>query len=130
MDKPKALGPFDYVNEINFGKKDIMAGGNPLAESAYVPFITNKSLSYFLDTVLLANEMNMRQHLDKKLQFHFYLNSVRSRKRFAKWHKDEDERIELISEFYKCNPRVARQYAKLLTEEEIEKITLSKGGKK
>ncbi len=63
------MNPFEYVNAINTTKKDIMI--DELAEKAYNPFIINRSLSYFNDTVLMANEMNINHHLDNRLQFDF-----------------------------------------------------------
>ena len=86
------MKPFDYVNSINFTKKNLMknTANDELAEKDYVPFLTNKSLSYFTDTLLYANEMNRYHFLDKRLQYEFYLNSIRKKKRFAKWAKAED----------------------------------------
>ncbi len=83
------MKPFDYVNSINFTKKNLMknTANDELAEKDYVPFLTNKSLSYFTDTLLYANEMNRYHFLDKRLQYEFYLNSIRKKKRFAKWAK-------------------------------------------
>ena len=85
------MKPFDYVNSINFTKKNLMknTANDELAEKGYAPFLTNKSLSYFTDTILYANEMNRYHFLDKKLQYEFYLNSLRKKKRFAKWAKAE-----------------------------------------
>ena len=78
---------FDFVNSVNMGKKDIMV--TPDDEKVYVPFMTNRSLSYFQETALIANEMNLSPHLDNKLQYHFLLNILRKRKRFSKWNKPE-----------------------------------------
>ena len=97
------MKPFDYVNSINFTKKNLMRNteNDELAERDYVPFLTNKSLSYFTDTLLYANEMNKYHFLDKKLQYEFYLNSIRKKKRFAKWAKaDDNDDLSMISEFY------------------------------
>ena len=51
------MNPFEYVNSINYTKKDIMI--DDIAEKAYNPFMINRSLSYFNDTVAMANEMNI-----------------------------------------------------------------------
>jgi len=94
---------FDYVKSINQTKENMMRDteNDELAERAYEPFLTNRSLSYFIDTVLLANEMNMRQDADKKLQYEYFLNSVRPRKRFAKWVKNNtDNDLEIIMEYH------------------------------
>ena len=86
------MKPFDYINSINFTKKNLMRGteNDELAEKGYVPYITNKTLSYFTDTLLYANEMNRYHFLDNKLQYEFYLNSIRKKKRFAKWAKADN----------------------------------------
>ena len=96
------MKPFDYINSINFTKKNLMRGteNDQLSEKAYVPYITNKTLSYFTDTLLYANEMNKLSHLDSKLQYEFLLNSIRPKKRFAKWHKpeqDDDKARQVLS---------------------------------
>ena len=79
------MNPFDFVTDINLGKKDIITNSdNPeLAERTYNPYLTNKSLSYFQDTVHYANEMNMHGDLNHKMQYSFLLNIVRKRKRFS-----------------------------------------------
>jgi len=81
------MNPFDYVNSINSTKKNLMRGtdNDRLAEKEYAPFLTNRTLSYHHDTVALANEMNQRSQLEHLLQYEFLLNSVRPKKRFAKW---------------------------------------------
>lgn len=119
------MKPFDYVNSINFTKKNLMKNteNDELAERDYVPFLTNKSLSYFTDTLLYANEMNKYHFLDKKLQYEFYLNSIRKKKRFAKWAKAEDnDEVIMISEFYKYSPQKAKAALKVLSKEEKDII--------
>ena len=112
------MKPFDYVNSINFTKKNLMknTANDELAEKDYVPFLTNKSLSYFTDTLLYANEMNRYHFLDKRLQYEFYLNSIRKKKRFAKWAKAEDNNeVMMIQEYYKFSPQKAKAALKVLT---------------
>jgi hypothetical protein len=94
---------FDYVSAINFTKQDLMTGteNDELAEAGYVPFLTNRSLSNFADTILYANEMNMQNHLDNKLQFHYLINSIRPKKRFSKWAKRQDsEDFEAVKQYF------------------------------
>lgn len=127
------MKPFDYLNSINFTKENIIEDSdNPqLAEKLYVPFLTNKGLSYFIDTVYFANEMNTRHQLDKKLQFSFLLNSVRKKKRFSKWHKpQQDEVLEAVMQYYGYSYDKARQIVDLLSDQQITKIkkSLGKGG--
>lgn len=112
------MKPFDYVNSINFTKKNLMkdTANDELAEKDYVPFLTNKSLSYFTDTLLYANEMNRYHFLDKRLQYEFYLNSIRKKKRFAKWAKaDNNDELTMVQEFYKFSPQKAKAALKVLT---------------
>ena len=94
-----------------------------LAEKGYNAFLVNRGLSYFQDTVALANEMNLRADLDNKLQYEFLLNLVRKRKRFSKWHKkDENKKIDLIAEHYKCGQRKALEIINTLTDEQVDMI--------
>jgi hypothetical protein len=116
------MSPFDYVNQILYGKKQLIT--DELTEKDYTPFLVNKSLSYHNDCVMYANEMNRRHFLDKKLQNDFLLNTVRSRKRpFAKWVKTEkSEDIECIKQVYGLSDSKAREALRLLSEEQIQKL--------
>jgi hypothetical protein len=125
----KTLSPFDFLQSINVTKTDVLQGN----EKGYVPFVVNRSLSYFNDTILLANEMNRYHHLDEKLQYHFLLNIVRKRKRFSKWVKPEVENdIEVVKEYYGYSNDKARQVLSLLSPEQITTIRnkVNKGGRK
>lgn len=125
------MNPFEYVNAINSSKKDIMI--DDLAEKSYSSFTINRSLSYFNDTVLAANEMNKNHHLDSKLQFHFLLNIVRKRKRFSKWAKpDQISNIDVVKQYYGYNDELARQVLPLLSVDQINalKEKTSKGGRR
>lgn len=125
------MNPFDYANSINSNKKDIMI--DDLAEKAYSSYMVNKSLSYFNDTALMANEMNRLFHLDNKLQYHFLINIVRKRKRFSKWNKPElINDVEVVKEYYGYSNDKARQILPLLTSDQIKILRekVSKGGKR
>mgnify|MGYP003631541500 FL=1 len=125
------LSPFDFLKSINDTKKNIME--LPEHEKMYVPFVTNRSLSYFPDTVLLANEMNRYHHIDSKLQYQFLINIVRKRKRFSKWVKPEIENdIESVKEYYGYSNDKARQVLSLLSSEQLTIIRdkVNKGGRK
>lgn len=114
------MNPFEFINSIN-SNKDIMV--DELAESQYVPFIVNRGLSYFPDTVLLANQMNMNAHLDNKLQYHYLINTTRPRKRFSKWaKKHENSDLEVVKEYYGYNNRKAEYALSLLTKQQLEYI--------
>lgn len=123
--------PFDYVNSINITKKDIMA--DDIAEKGYPPFMVNRALSYFNDTVLFANEMNINHHIDNKLQYHFLINIIKKKKRFSKWLKPQEvENLELIKEYYGYSNEKAKSVLPLFNDENIEilKQRIYKGGKR
>ena len=124
---------FAYVNAINFNKKDLMVGSenDTLAESSYVPYITNRSLSYFPDTIMYANDMNMYSALDNKLQFHYLLHSIRPKKRFSKWAKRQpDSDVDNVMEVLGYNRKRAEEAVALLSVEQLNDVRkyLEKGG--
>jgi hypothetical protein len=116
------MNPFDYVNQILYGKKDLIV--DELTEKDYIPFLINRSLSYHKDCIIYANEMNRRHFLDKKLQNHFLINTIRSHKRpFAKWVKSEkSEDIECVKLIYGLSDSKAREALRLLSDEQIQKL--------
>ena len=125
------VNPFEYVNAINNTKKDIMI--DDIAEREYNSFMVNRSLSYFNDTVLYANEMNIHHNIDNRLQFDFLINMVRKRKRFSKWEKVVSESdVEVVKEYYGYNNEKARSALSLLTRENINELKkkVYKGGRK
>lgn len=125
------MNPFDYVNSINITKKDIMH--DDISEKAYTPFMVNRALSYFNDTVLYANEMNVNHTIDNKLQYHFLINIIKKKKRFSKWLKPQEvENLELIKEYYGYSNEKAKSALDILTKEQLKLIkeSLYKGGTK
>tara|TARA_B100001057_G_scaffold75220_1_gene69947 strand:- start:9764 stop:10141 length:378 start_codon:yes stop_codon:yes gene_type:complete len=125
------MSPFEFLNAINYTKKDLMV--DPENEKHYNSFVINRSLSYFPDTVAIANEMNKYHHLDSRLQFSFLINIIRKRKRFSKWIKPEIENdVEVVKEYYGYSNEKARQILPLLTPEQIQTIRkkVNKGGRK
>lgn len=115
-------GVFDFINAINHTKKDLIAN-EEASEKDYVPFVVNRTLSYFTDTLLYANEMNVYRDLDKDLQFRFLLNTIRPKKRFSKWAKSEDtDNIDLVSQFFECSTSKAREYLDILSNEQLNDI--------
>lgn len=126
------MNPFDFLNSINYNKKNLLENALPEDEKKYLPFMVNRGLSYFPDTVAVANEMNRYHHLDNKLQYDFLRSIVRKRKRFSKWNKvEQHEKIALIMECYGYTRPKAESVADLLSDEQVETIKrkLSKGGK-
>lgn len=127
------MNPFDFVNSINMSKKDLMTGteNDELAEKSYAPFIVNKALSYFPDTLLYANEVNRLAHIDNKLQYQYLLNSIRAQKRYSKWAKKEDsDDLELIRDYYGYSNEKAYQALSILSKDQLNHIKeqLEQGG--
>jgi hypothetical protein len=124
------MTPFDYLNAINSSKKDIMV--DDLAEKDYNGFMVNRGLSYFYDTVLLANVMNQHHHIDNRLKFDFLINTIRKQKRFSKWLKAAKiNDIELVKEYYGYSNEKARQALTLLNDAQLNELRqkVYKGGK-
>ena len=128
--KKKAISPFDFANSINYTKENLMV--DDWSEKQYNAFIINKSLSHGIDTVVAANEMNARPHLDAKLQYDFLQGFVRKKKRFNKWLKAEkEENLEIIKEYFGYSNVRAQEVLRILSDEDIVEIKklLNKGGK-
>lgn len=114
--------PFDFLNAINLTKKNLMEE-DPGLEKEYSPWMINKGLSFFIDTILYANEMNKLSGLDNKPQFDFYINIVKPRKRFSKWYKkSEDEDLAAIMKCYGYSINKAKSVMSILSEEQIKTI--------
>ena len=122
----------DWLNSININKKDIITEDTD-TEHEYATFIINKSMSGHLDTVLLANEMNINHALPKRLQYDFFLNSVRKKKRFSPWlRKDKIKDLDCVKRYYGYSNEKATQALRILSSEQIAFIRskLEIGGKK
>ena len=112
----------DWLNSINFSKEDLTVD-DPDTIKDYTPYIVNRCLSGHLDTVLYSNEMNLHNHLDKDMQYQFYLNSLRKRKRFSPWlRKDKVENLNIIKRYYGYSNEKALQALRLLTNELLDYI--------
>ena len=112
----------DWLNSINFSKEDLTVD-DPDTIKDYTPYIVNRCLSGHLDTVLYSNEMNLHNHLDKDMQYQFYLNSLRKRKRFSPWlRKDKIENLNIIKRYYGYSNEKALQALRLLTNEQLDYI--------
>ena len=123
----------DYLNAINHTKETLLDTEDEEWEKKYPPFIINKCVYPFQDTIMLVNEINQLPHLDKKLQFDFLLNSIRSRKRFTPWLKaNRIEDLEFIKEYYGYSNEKAKQALDILSDVQIASIKkkLDKGGTK
>ena len=118
----------DWLNSINFTKEDLSEN-----ISSYPPYIINRCLSGHLDCVLFVNEMNMHSSLDKDMQYSFYINTLRKRKRFSPWlRKDKIEDLDVVKEYYGYSNEKAQQALKILNTEQLDyiKSRLDTGGMK
>jgi hypothetical protein len=120
----------DFLKSIN--TKNVKLGVLEVEED-YNPFIINRALSYFIDTVMYANEMNKYPTCDVNMQYDFYYYSLRKRSRFSPWVKPEKptERVELLKEYYGYNTKNAEVVVDMIPESEFQRIKslLNKGGK-
>ena len=120
----------DWLNSINHTKVNLLEE-NP--DAKYPAYIINRCMSGHLDTVLFANEMNMNHHLPLDMQYSFFLNSVRKRKRFSPWlRKDEIKDLDLVKRYYGYSNEKAKQVLRILTNEQLNfiKSTFETGGKR
>ena len=122
----------DYINAINYTKEPLLDTEDEQWVKKYPPYIVNKCIAPFTDSVMLVNEINQLHHLDKKLQFDFLINSLRPRKRYAPWMKAKKlKSLEYVKEFYGYNNEKAKAALDILNDEQISAIKerLNKGGR-
>jgi hypothetical protein len=118
----------DWLNSINFTKEDLSED-----IKSYPSYIINRCLSGHIDCVMYANEMNINHHLEKDMQYSFYLNTLRKRKRFSPWlRKDKVTDLECVKQYYGYSNEKAFQALKILTKEQLTfiKQRLDIGGTK
>jgi hypothetical protein len=122
----------DWLNSINQTKTNLM-DENPESVKEYTPYIINKCLSAHIDCILFANEMNKYHHLDKDMQYSFYINTLRKRKRFSPWlRKDKVKDLECVKRYYGYSNEKASQALKILSKSQLDfiKQRLDIGGTK
>ena len=122
----------DWLNSINFNKDNLIEE-DPSEIKNYPPYIINRCLSGHLDCIMYANEMNKYSFLDKDMQYSFYLNTLRKKKRFSPWlRKDKVTDLEIIKQYYGYSNEKASNALKILTPEQIKfiKQRLDTGGSK
>ena len=123
------MSPFDYLKAINETKEDVML--TPEDERKYSPFIVNRGLSFFMDTIFQVNELNRNYHLEVRLQFDYLLNSVRKKKRYSKWLKPEKlQDLDVVKEYYGFSNEKAKDALSTLSEDQLAfiKDKLNQGG--
>jgi hypothetical protein len=122
----------DWLNSINQTKKNLI-DEDPTITKEYPPYIINKCLSGHIDCLMYANEMNLNHALDKKLQYDFFINIVRIKKRYSPWiRKDKIKDLDVVKSYYKYSNEKAEQALKILTQDQINfiKSKLETGGTK
>lgn len=122
----------DWLNSINKTKKNLI-DENPSSEKNYPPYIINRCLSGHIDAIMFANEMNMFHFLPKKMQYDFFINSLRKRKRFSPWIRQElIKDLDYVKKYYGYNNEKAKQALKILTKEQLNfiKSKFDVGGQK
>ena len=123
----------EYLKSINQTKENLMDSDDPMWEKKYSPYIINKCIAPFNDTIMFVNEINMRHHLENKLQYDFLLNTIRTRKRYAPWIKQSKQKnLQYVKEYYDYSNSKAKSVLDILDDEQIEfiKSKLNKGGMK
>lgn len=123
-----AITPFDFIKSASETKEDLIANSDDpeTTEKDYNAYMVNRGFSFFPDTILHANEMNMNSHLPKYAQYLYYMSALRSRKRYSKWLKaDKNEKLDAVQKYYQCNRNTAKSYLALLTDEDF--IVINKG---
>ena len=108
----------DWLNSINYNKEDLSA-----EIKSYPPYIVNRCLSGHIDCIMFANEMNLNHQLDKDMQYQFYLNSLRKRKRFSPWlKKDKVQNLDIVKQYYGYSNEKASQALRILSKQQLEYI--------
>jgi hypothetical protein len=131
IEEQKGPSPFDFIKSVSNTKQD-MIKDDPEVIKNYNAFIINRGLSYFPDTVLIANDMNRYSDIPAESQYYYYMGAIRKGKRFSKWHKPKkDADIELIQKIYNVRLEVAKQYRKLISDKDMKQLhELSDTGEK
>jgi len=121
---------FDFINDLSQNKKDLLTEEN---EREYSAYMINRFLSMNITTIMYVNEMNMNGHLPKRMQYDYYLNSIKKQKRYFKYikHKRQDD-IDVIKEYHGYSEARAKEVLPIFTDEDIQymKDRLNKGGVK
>ena len=129
----KSLTPFDFIDALSKESTKSNFIDDTEIEKAYIPFIINRHYSQFIDTVMLANQMNQMHHLDNKMQFEFYRALIKKQKRFTKWVKktEDDKNVKMIQELFGYSRHKAISALSILTSDQIKQLKkeILKGGK-
>lgn len=118
----KGLSPFDFIKSVSNNKKDLLKD-NPENVKEYSAFMVNRGLSFYPDTVLIANDMNLYPDIPPEAQYYYYMGAIRKGNRYSEWHKKKkDDDLDLIQQVYQVRRDIAKQYAKLLSKDDLAKL--------
>lgn len=118
----KGLTPFDFIKSVSNNKKDLLKD-NPDNAKEYNAFMVNRGLSFYPDTVLIANDMNLYPDIPAQAQYYYYMGAIRKGNRFSEWHKKKkDDDLDLVQKVYQVRREIAKQYLKLLSKDDLAKL--------
>ena len=118
----KGLSPFDFIKSVSNTKKDLMKDQQDNAK-AYKAYVVNHGLSFYPDTVLIANEMNLYPEIPVESQYYYYMGAIRKGNRYSEWHKlKKNEDLDLVQKVYQVRREIAKQYLKLLSKDDLAKL--------
>lgn len=118
----KGLGPFDFIKSVSNTKKDLLKD-NPGDAKAYKAYVVNHGLSFYPDTVLIANEMNLYPEIPAESQYYYYMGAIRKGNRYSEWHKaKKNDDLDLVQKVYQIRREVAKQYLKLLSKDDLDRL--------
>ena len=118
----KGLSPFDFIKSVSNTKKDLMKD-NPDNAKSYKAYVVNHGLSFYPDTVLIANDMNMYPDIPVESQYYYYMGAIRKGNRYSEWHKlKKNEDLDLVQKVYQVRREIAKQYLKLLSADALKQL--------
>lgn len=118
----KGLSPFDFIKSVSNSKKDLMKD-NPDNVKDYKAYVVNHGLSFYPDTVLIANDMNLYPEIPVASQYYYYMGAIRKSNRYSEWHKlKKNEDLDLVQKVYQVRREIAKQYLKLLSTDDLTKL--------
>ena len=122
FEEEKGLSPFDFIKSVSNTKKDLIKD-NPDDTKAYKAYVVNHGLSFYPDTVLIANEMNLYPDIPAISQYYYYMGAIRKGNRYSEWHKlKKNDDLDLVQKVYQVRREIAKQYLKLLSKEDLNKL--------
>jgi len=118
----KGLSPFDFIKSVSNNKKDLLKD-HPDNAKDYKAYVVNHGLSFYPDTVLTANEMNLYPEIPVEAQYYYYMGAIRKGNRFSEWHKPKkNDDLDLVQNVYQVRREIAKQYLKLLSKDDLGKL--------